>query len=206
MKSAAVVNVDMGVESVDPTMSMHTKQLAEHWQVETRTLSNWIARVRKLGYEIGSPGERNRTYFNDADQDLIKAARYGTLTENPNSRNSKNVPGSSDKVLNMEDQVRKQQQEAADESQQNRNLELRTGIVQRGGTLLATRTDAAYKEGAAIAKEELKAKLTGYLETREITDPLFEQLIAELDGGVGVGVVKPQLESPDPNVLVAELF
>lgn len=201
MKSASVVNVDMSdVSSVDSAVSMHTKQLAAHWKVDPRSLTDWIASVRRMGYEIGQKGERNRTYFNDVDQDLIKAARYKTLTKNPNPKNSRN---DSEKVLSMDDRRIQEEQEAQSEAQQNRNLELAT-TLQSGSSVLATRKNAAYQEGVAIATAELGEKVRGYLETRVQAEQAFELLVQELDGK-DVDTLDA-VEVPTPKQLVAALF
>lgn len=203
MKNAAVVD---DAQYVATSNVMHTKQLAESWQVDSRSLTNWIAKVRKAGYSIGQSGERNRTYFNDVDQDLIKAARYGTLTANPNSQK---VSESSENVLSMEEKRNRETQEAQAESDQNRNLQLRAEVIQSGGSLLAQRTEASYEEGAQIAKAELSAKVKGYLETRVVADQAFSDFVDELSAidltnGIPDSPKLPEVSSPKQ--LVAALF
>lgn len=203
MKNAAVVG---DAQYVATSNVMHTKQLAESWQVDSRSLTNWIAKVRKLGYSIGQSGERNRTYFNDVDQDLIKAVRYGTLTPNPNSEK---VSEASENVLSMEDRKNRETQQAQTESDQNRNLQLRTDVIQSGGSLLAQRSEASYQEGAHIAKAELSAKVKGYLETRVVADQAFNDFVDELtviDLSNGVPDSPKLLEVSSPKQLLAALF
>lgn len=204
MKSATVVNVDMrDVSSVDSAASMHTKQLAEYWNVDPRSLTNWIGRVKKLGYEIGQKGERNRTYFSDVDMDLIKAARYNTLTPNPRSRNTQN---DSENVLSMDDRKFREAQEAQEEATQNRNLELQIQLKQGNSTALSTRKQASYNEGAAIAKAEFAAMVLGYTETKIAARQAFDEYLKETD--------VQQLEdeapvfegAPTPKQLLAGLF
>jgi hypothetical protein len=203
MKNAAVVG---DAQYVATSNVMHTKQLAEFWQVDSRSLTNWIAKVRKLGYSIGQSGERNRTYFNDVDQDLIKAARYGTLTQNPNSEK---VSEPSENVLSMEEKRNRETQEAQTESDQNRNLQLRTDVIQSSGSLVAQRTEASYQEGTEIAKAELSAKVKGYLETRVVADKAFNDFVDELtviDLSNGVPDSPKLPEVSTPKQLVAALF
>lgn len=203
MKNAAVVD---DAQYVATSNVMHTKQLAESWQVDSRSLTNWIAKVRKAGYSIGQSGERNRTYFNDVDQDLIKAARYGTLTTNPNSQK---VSEPSENVLSMEEKRNRETQEAQAESDQNQNLQLRTDVLQSAGTLMTQRTEASYQEGAAIAKAELSAKVKGYLQTRVVADKAFnefvdELVVVDLSNGIPESPKLPEVSSPKQ--LVAALF
>jgi hypothetical protein len=192
MKNAAVRDATYA----DSSMAMHTKQLAEYWKVDSRSLTNWIAKVRKLGYEIGQSGERNRTYFNDVDQDLINACRHGTLTPNP-----KKVEASqndSENVLSMEERRNRENQEARTESDQNLNLQLRTDVLQSSGSLLVTRK---------LAKAELGEKVRGYLETRILIDEAFDQFVAELVEVVEVDPTEQRkLEATTPKQLLAGLF
>jgi hypothetical protein len=199
MKNAAVFDSD--VQYAATASIMHTKQLAESWSVTSRALTKWIATVRELGYEIGQPGERNRTYYNDVDQDLIKNARYGTLTPNPNSENSsENVPRT------IEEELAQQKQEAATEATQNRNLELQIQLNQTGGSqLLTTRQQQGYEYGAAIAKAEFASTIRGYAETKVAVNVAFEQWLNEND--IPVGEPQPQVgEAPTPKQLLAGLF
>jgi hypothetical protein len=201
MKNAAVRDATYA----DSSMAMHTKQLAEYWKVDSRSLTNWIAKVRKLGYEIGQSGERNRTYFNDVDQDLINACRHGTLTPNP-----KKVEASqndSENVLSMEERRNRENQEARTESDQNLNLQLRTDVLQSSGSLLVTRKEKSYQEGVELAKAELGEKVRGYLETRILIDEAFDQFVAELVEVVEVDPTEQRkLEATTPKQLLAGLF
>jgi hypothetical protein len=206
MKSASVVNVDMGnVASVDvdSSASMHTKQLAEHWKVTPRALTDWIAKVRKLGYEIGQQGERNRTYFNDVDQDLIKAARYNTLTQNPNPKTSQN---DSENVLRMQDRKFREVQEASEEATQNRNLELQVELKQGSSVGLANRKQASYQEGAAIAKAEFAAMVLGYTETKIAARKAFNEYLQEVDDVDQIDELPVFEGAPTPKQLLAGLF
>ncbi|MGL4621175.1 MAG: hypothetical protein ACRCZS_19280 [Chroococcidiopsis sp.] len=211
MKSAVPTNVmqDRDV-TYEASPMMHTKQLAEYWKVEPRTLTNWIAKVRKYGYEIGETGERNRTYFNDVDQDLIKNARHGTLTRNPNSKKAKpfsETSENSENVLSIDDQLRQRQQEEAEETEQNLNLQLRSQVIEGGSTLTLARTTAAYDEGAAIAKAEFGAKVQGYLKTKVAANAAFDQFVAELDqGAIEETEGEAQLGEFTPAGLLAGLF
>lgn len=203
MKNAAVHDPTYA----DSSMAMHTKQLAEYWKVDARSLTNWIAKCRKLGYEIGQPGERNRTYFSDVDQDLINTCRHGTLTPNP--RKAEASQNDSENVLSMDERRNRETQEAQTEAGQNRNLQLRSEVVQSSGELLPLREQAARLEGGAIAKAELSAKLQGYLETRVACDQAFHEFINELNSAdVSIEPVdQPALpESISPKQLLAALF
>jgi hypothetical protein len=203
MKNAAVHDTIYA----DSSMAMHTKQLAEYWKVDSRSLTNWIAKVKKLGYEIGQPGERNRTYFSDVDQDLINTCRHGTLTPNP--RKAEDTQNDSEKVLSMDERRNRENQEAQTEAGQNRNLQLRTDVMQSSGELLPIRQEAARQEGGMIAKAELSAKLQGYLETRVACDQAFHDFVTELNGAdMSIEPVdQPALpESTSPKQLLAALF
>lgn len=202
MKNAAVVD---DAQYVATANVMHTKQLAEHWGLtDTRSLTSWIAKVKKLGYSIGQPGERNRTYFNDVDQDLIKAVRYGTLTQNPTSQNFSET---SEKVLGIDDRKNREAKEVQEESDQNRNLQLRTEVMQGAGTLATQRDEASYSEGVAIAKAELASKVRGYLETRVACDQAFEVFLTELEADDLAEMTDvPKLEPTSPKQLLAALF
>ncbi len=203
MKNAAVHDAAYA----DSSMAMHTKQLAEYWKVDSRSLTNWIAKVKKLGYEIGTPGERNRTYFNDVDQDLINTCRHGTLTPNP--RKAETPQNDSENVLSMDERRNRETQEAQTESDQNRNLQLRTDVIQSSGSLVAQRTEASYQEGTEIAKAELSAKVKGYLETRVVADKAFNDFVDELtviDLSNGVPDSPKLPEVSTPKQLVAALF
>ncbi|KAM3092676.1 hypothetical protein ACKFKG_21940 [Phormidesmis sp. 146-35] len=201
MKNAAVNDAIYA----DSNMSMHTKQLAEFWKIDSRSLTNWVAKVRKLGYEIGQPGERNRTYFNDVDQDLINACRHGTLTPNP--RKAEVTQNDSENVLSMEERRNRENQEAQAESEQNHNLQLRTDVMQSSGSLLLQRTEAGYQEGSAIAKAELASKVKGYLETRVVADKAFNDFVDEL-AVVDLSTVENSAlpEVTNPKQLIASLF
>lgn len=199
MKNAAVID---DVQYAATASVMHTKQLADSWKVSSRALTKWIAKVRELGYEIGSEGERNRTYYNDVDQDLIKAARYGTLTPNPERvEDSENVPRT------LEEQVLDKKREAETETAQNRNLELQIQLAQsHDSQMIATRQTASYQQGAAIAKAELTGLIQGYAETKIAVNAAFSQWLQENDSVV-MEVTQPQLgEAPDPKLLLGELF
>ncbi|KAM3102087.1 hypothetical protein ACKFKH_32350 [Phormidesmis sp. 146-20] len=201
MKNAAVNDAIYA----DSNMSMHTKQLAEFWKIDSRSLTNWVAKVRKLGYEIGQPGERNRTYFNDVDQDLINACRHGTLTPNP--RKAEVTQNDSENVLSMEERRNREAQEAQTESDQNQNLALRTAVIQESGSLLSQRTEAGYQEGSAIAKAELASKVKGYLETRVEADKAFNDFINQMIGDYEQ--LDEQCALPEvttPKQLIASLF
>ncbi|KAM3094193.1 hypothetical protein ACKFKF_27990 [Phormidesmis sp. 146-12] len=201
MKNAAVNDAIYA----DSNMSMHTKQLAEFWKIDSRSLTNWVAKVRKLGYEIGQPGERNRTYFNDVDQDLINACRHGTLTPNP--RKSEVTQNDSENVLSMEERRNREAQEAQTESDQNQNLALRTDVIQEAGSLLSQRTEASYQEGSAIAKAELASKVKGYLETRVEADKAFNDFIAQMIGDYEqLDEQRALPEVVTPKQLIASLF
>ena len=202
MKNAAVHDATYAHSA----MAMHTKQLAEYWKVDSRSLTNWIAKVRKLGHEIGQPGERNRTYFSDVDQDLINTCRHGTLT--PNLRKAE-PSENSENVLSMEERRNRETQEAQTESDQNHNLQLRTDVLQSSGALMTQRTEASYLEGSAIAKAELSAKVKGYLETRVVADKAFnefvdELVVVDLSNGVPDNPKLPEVATPKQ--LVAALF
>jgi hypothetical protein len=201
MKNAAVRDST----HADANVSMHTKQLAEYWQIDSRSLTNWIAKVRKLGYEIGQSGERNRTYFDDVDQDLINACRHGTLTPNPKKLDT--AQNDSENVLSMEERRNRENQEAQTESEQNLNLQLRTDVMQSSGSLLLQRTEASYQEGSAIAKAELASKVKGYLETRVVADKAFNDFVDELSVVDLSTVENPALpEVANPKQLIASLF